>query len=414
MISARLIRLTRNPAAWLLLVVALTCGPLTLLWRPAEAQSVQQPPVRRGAALPAQCVIGSLFVRTGEAAGLNLHVCTSSNTWTRAAYSQGLLAARPATCSIGQTYFVTDASAGNNWTGCTALNTWTTLGGGGGGGSAPTIRDWAGAVTARANVVYRDNLTVTDSGGEDRTYIDYTAIDPRTVQLADEFANANTNSGAIGSLGWNRNSIGGTPVLQYQLASWPNIGVLRVSTPSASSAQGGSITLGTNATNVPLGPLVQQTNWRLIWVFRLGQTAELRFRIGICKGCEATATGTDFVGLRYDTNLGDGATGTWRLIHRISTPTETAYDTGISADTAWHTLRMYSTVAGGVIVQLDGNAAWTVCNSGCTLVPPTITTSQMDAALSIVNDAAAAKFAEVDFFGFSARVQTTDSIYRRQ
>lgn len=39
-------------------------------------------PAKTGAALPATCSVGELYIRTDVAAGNNLHICTSANVWT--------------------------------------------------------------------------------------------------------------------------------------------------------------------------------------------------------------------------------------------------------------------------------------------------------------------------------------------
>jgi hypothetical protein len=45
--------------------------------------------VKKGASLPAACEVGEQFFLTGAAAGRNLHLCTSANTWTAVAGGGG-------------------------------------------------------------------------------------------------------------------------------------------------------------------------------------------------------------------------------------------------------------------------------------------------------------------------------------
>src|SRR5579872_6105232 len=87
------------------------------------------------ASIPATCSTGSIYQATDQPITTQLYVCTSTNTWTRAGYTQGTTAGKPATCSVGQVYFATDATAGQNWYFCTATNTWTQQLNSGGGGT---------------------------------------------------------------------------------------------------------------------------------------------------------------------------------------------------------------------------------------------------------------------------------------
>jgi hypothetical protein len=92
-------------------------------------------------AIPATCTSGaSLYQATDQPITLQIYGCTSTNTWTRQAYTQGVTGSIPGTCSVGMAYFATDASAGQNWFLCTATNTWTQSTG---GGSAPVYTSYS-------------------------------------------------------------------------------------------------------------------------------------------------------------------------------------------------------------------------------------------------------------------------------
>ena len=112
-------------------------------------------PAKKGTTLPALCVAGEQFFKTDAAAGQNLYLCATANTWTQsgqipgtvastnqsntfttgtqdfsgAAHTlptlKGTTAGKPATCTAGEQYFATDATAGQNLFYCTATNTWT-------------------------------------------------------------------------------------------------------------------------------------------------------------------------------------------------------------------------------------------------------------------------------------------------
>lgn len=81
-------------------------------------------------AIPATCTSGLyLYQATDQPITEQIYACTSTNTWTRAAYTQG--GANPGTCSVGQIFFNTSSTAGSNLQLCTSTNTWTAVAGSG-------------------------------------------------------------------------------------------------------------------------------------------------------------------------------------------------------------------------------------------------------------------------------------------
>lgn len=74
--------------------------------------------------IPATCTPGvALYQATDQPVGLQVYVCTSTNTWTREAYTQG--ASNPGTCTVGQIFYNTAQTAGFNLQLCTSTNTFT-------------------------------------------------------------------------------------------------------------------------------------------------------------------------------------------------------------------------------------------------------------------------------------------------
>lgn len=103
-------------------------------------------------AIPATCTAGSqLYQATDQPITLQLYACTSTNTWTRVAYTQG--ASTPGTCSIGEMFFDTDETAGSNLYLCTASNTWTQVTGGGGGGGVSSVAATGGVETTTGSPI---------------------------------------------------------------------------------------------------------------------------------------------------------------------------------------------------------------------------------------------------------------------
>ena len=115
-------------------------------------------PAKKGTTLPSACVAGEQFFKTDAAAGQNLFLCASANTWTQsgqipatvaltnqsnaytggtqdfsgrgahAAGVEGDEAAKPATCTTCEQYFATDAAAGQNLFYCAAARLTRTIG----------------------------------------------------------------------------------------------------------------------------------------------------------------------------------------------------------------------------------------------------------------------------------------------
>lgn len=86
-------------------------------------------PVQTGAALPAACSQGQMFLNMAAAPGQNLYVCTATDTWTpeAGAVPSGTLALMPLACSAGALYVATDQPAGQQLYTCSSANIWTQM-----------------------------------------------------------------------------------------------------------------------------------------------------------------------------------------------------------------------------------------------------------------------------------------------
>jgi hypothetical protein len=334
----------------------------------------------------------------------------------------GTLAGRPAACSRGSIYFATDAAAGQNLHLCTSTDTWTQMTGSSGGGGYYETMAGAGVLgsgsngtdrTQRAAMQGRDNLSFDDDGT--RTILDFNALDPRVVWLDDEFFGYTTNSGSanIGTLGW-RTSFNVAGATTYQQASgsdmWPNIGVLRQTTGAVAGNGGTLTTNGNQGASGQLGPLGSNANWGLVWVFRLTASTQERMRIGV--GAISVALSTidpaNCFGLRFDTALGDT---NFLFYVKGASGTDVTVDTGVAGDTSFHTLYVYSTTAGTLRMVLDGGVEKTFCVVGCDGTV-TVPTAAMDPIAQLVTDTAAARSMDLDAFKFKARIAAGSAMRR--
>lgn len=299
----------------------------------------------------------------------------------------------PTACTLGQTFFDTDATAGSNWLLCTATGnpgTWTAVSGGG------------------TTYTARDNLR--DTSGT----LDFDPTDVSTVWEYDDFrwhtlaATSITDS----RISWSVTAVGtSTASVALQASSWPNIGIVRVTTGSVADGNGNGLALkGSDV--LALGNLTDKP-WRMVWVFKLGQTSGQRFHIGTASASNAVPV--NGFGLRHDTNASAkcGAADTTNFMfwsYNNSGPSDACYDTGVAVDGNFHTLVMRSdgTTNQKVWLSLDGGTERSVCSSGCDFTA-TVTTTAVIPVATVVNSSggSATRYVDFDTYGFTARVSNS-------
>ncbi len=241
----------------------------------------------------------------------------------------------PGTCSVGQAYFKTDAEAGKNIHLCTAANTWTQVHAGSGNGTMDPKPDsrYVSLKAEFAGVPY--NETTWYEGGF------------RFIKTGTN--NFNNPSGANGDfldggyLGFSTTSTANSMIRLYSLLAYQS--------PSSNNA---SIY---GRTNYP---------WELKLRFRIPPSSTLTntaFMAGLTPDLVSDPPGAG-VGVRYldgsDTTLKfwvSGTLGVWG----------TVLDTGVPADTNWHTLKIRSdgNTQYRMWMSLDGGAEVDICPSGC-------------------------------------------------
>jgi hypothetical protein len=376
----KLILTTILAAATLLAQTTINGGrTITGAWDASGASSTK--PVKTGttSAIPGTCAAGDLYWATDGQVGRKLRECGATDTWQVVAYAQGTSA--PGTCAVGDIFFDTDATAGANLMLCTSTNTWTAISGGGGG-----------------SVTTRDNL-------QGSTTLDFWPGDPRVIWASDEFMGG-TATGAIGDIGWSLSNFTGTGSVSRAAGAWPNIGLLSVNSGATS---GNVSSLGMAGSTATLGTLAANTSsmWEAIWVYSISSTSTIRTRVGLgSTSAAALPVGSNYwFGVRYDTNAPDT---NFMFVFGNATA-ETAYDTGIAADTGFHTLRIYSdaTTVNKIYLQFDGGTARTICNSGCDITSTGTGWSLIGYSgpiAQVQTDTSAARSVTLDKYSFRARV----------
>ena len=268
----------------------------------------------------------------------------------------------PATCTVGEQFFDSDAAAGSNILLCTATDTWTAVSGGGGG------------------------ITLAD--------VPCLPGDARWVCAAEEFVSGGTSSLQIGALGWfNSNA-----TVALQTGARPYYGVARFSS-GATSGNFGVVSLTPTGSQV-FGNVYTDTTkiWEEKKIFRLGQTADITFRIAFGIWASNGAAVSRGIGLRP---VGGNFEVVWGASGEQASVT-----TGVALDTAWHTFRIYTDgTAKKVYAQLDSGTPITACVSGCDLTIADGSTFWTDTGnghpwFYIQTDSTGAKHIDADYWSF--------------
>jgi hypothetical protein len=272
----------------------------------------------------------------------------------------------PATCTVGEQFFDSDAEAGSNLMLCTAANTWTAVTSGGGGG-----------------------IELSD--------VPCLPGDARWVCAAEEFVSGGTTSLQIGALGWfNSNA-----TVSLQTGARPYYGVLRVAS-GATSGNNGVVSLSPTGSQI-FGNIYTDTTkiWEEKKIFRLGQSADITFRIAFGVWASNGLSVSRGIGLRP-------VTGNFEVVWGAGGE-QASVSTGVALDTAWHTFRVYTDGTNKkVYAQLDSGTPITACVSGCDLTIADGSSFWTDAAnghpwFYVQTDSTGAKHIDVDYWSFKGQ-----------
>lgn len=240
------------------------------------------------------------------------------------------------------------------------------------------------------------------SGSESRWRLLSTTPSPLAAQgfittdvldLRDDFTACTSNTNTmIGSLGWIVNDVVAGSTYNCPTNSFPNPGLLRVTTPAVAT-QGGGISINQNLFS-PLGNLGGNTNWEAVWVFRLNSCANVRLRIGLDDaGAFGVVQPVNGMWLRFDTSAGFADT-LFTFETRASSVSTTSTTNSVACNTNFNKIRIRSAVAGTILFSVNGGAE--------TSLSTNVPTANMAPAIILVTDAAASKSADMDLFAFKA------------
>lgn len=261
----------------------------------------------------------------------------------------------------------------------------------------------SGNFTITPTALYGLGVTALDKRSQPRVMSD-ASIDGDVVAYDDEFhqnaAGAAAKTTGIGKLSWFTTAITGCTGTIPVASTYPNLGIIQIQ-PVNVSGDGCSLTLG-DANGAVLGSLGSNTNWELIWIFKLGQTTNVTMKNGFGDVLTALTTTSHGMWVRDDTTVPDSA-------FKICVATgaaETCDATTYTADTNYHKIRFYSNVVGTWWAQFDANTARSFCASGCNTTVTVPTTAVFPIA-QVITRTAAVNTENIDFFSFRARNLST-------
>jgi hypothetical protein len=275
---------------------------------------------------------------------------------------------------------------------------------------------WSAIASAFEPTTAGDNLQFTDNGTASASRLDFTADDPTTVNVDEEFLGGGATSGFIGALGWSLTSIGATANITVASGALPNLGEVRLSS-AATATDAGAITLSVGA----LGALGNTSNpWSGDWIFELSDTsgvAGIGSRVGLANTV-TTVVPTYGMYLCYDTSTGcggSGNTGNFYFCMDLATGAETCVNTTQTPSNSAFVrvridnLRAGVATAGYVRFQLFSSAGALLagptdfCSSGCanSTAPPSGSVTPLFNVISYTT--ASAEAITVDAFKFKMR-----------
>jgi len=226
-------------------------------------------------------------------------------------------------------------------------------------------------LTAERIITAGQGIAVADGGANSTLTVSMECdmLDTTCLKLDEEFpspTNTTTYAGVMGTLGWSPMAIGANGVFANLASVIPNLGVFRMTT-AAVTAQGSSLSLAGSSSNVAFGALGNTTlAWNSVWIFRMNGTANVTTNTSFYVGYTTAAPNAvpaEFIGLRYDTNLGtpDAAFHVGCITGGSATDSVTTY----TVDTGWHKIKIRGTgVAGTIGFTFDANSEVTVA-TGC-------------------------------------------------
>lgn len=214
-------------------------------------------------------------------------------------------------------------------------------------------------------------------------------IAPTQIVLTDDFAGGLATSGSVGQLGWSFTTIGSAPAVSRMIGAANHPGLIQFATnASVTAGQGGSLWLSSSTASQIFLSLTTATNWDSYFTFSLSSTSDIRAYIGYGDTMGAPLGGASYIGVRLDASVPD----TNFIFVCSNAGAATEVNSGITANTNYHTLRLRSVATGMILFSLDGGSEQSIatnCYAG-----------DVSPAFQVLAHTTTQRSVSVDYFGF--------------
>ncbi len=206
----------------------------------------------------------------------------------------------------------------------------------------------------------------------------FNPVEDSTLWIREEFASRSTSSNSIGTHGWTSSCAGGT--VSYSASGATNKRTFLSLATGAASGNLCMVQLGATGTTATfLGALFGYSGWSSLFRFSVADTTDVYSFVGYMVnnfGSTSARCGLEFDSSRDTDFMFACSTGS----------NETRVSTGVTVDTAWHTLRMWADAPGVITFQLDNGTPQSISTNVATstAVSPTIGSKTQGAAAKTI------------------------------
>jgi hypothetical protein len=227
-------------------------------------------------------------------------------------------------------------------------------------------------------------------------------LDAAVCTFKEDFLAGLAVDGSLGEYGWRINGSASGAYVLSQAELWPNLGTIIIGGLGAAN-NGVAICLRREAMFGALTSYVwHNVPWDSLFVFKLrGALPKTRARVGWTSGNPSPGQPGAGVYFRYDEDAAFADT-TMKLAARPDAVSpEVAFDTGLPADSNFHTLRIRSLDSGVALMSLDYGAEHSLGPAGCDVTVTLPTTNLEPAFLCSTIDATLASMS-CDYAAFQS------------
>lgn len=235
-------------------------------------------------------------------------------------------------------------------------------------------------------------------------YVDANFKGPGITGFREDFI-ANPESASVISTGttvvfdtcWQAHQLLVNGTLTGISGTFTNPGICQMTTGATGTGDG--LTLHKDqATIGPLGILGGNAGWEIDLVFQLVQITACALRIGVSDGSSLTDPPNNGMWVEFDTANTGNTDADFTLVTRSSSVSAYTKST-VAADTNFHSVKIFSTVAGTISMTVDGGSVLTTTTD--------VSISVMEPFIQVLTRTAGAKSLNMDFYSYTAKTGRT-------